>query len=563
MALIKCPECGNQVSDKATACPNCGCPIIKEDETQYNANLSQQPVYYNENSSGNRNKWFYGFIALLFVALIGGWAYYGHTHQPQEGAKEPGKEEYKDSVEAEMTDNIVELSPKFINAIKKYEDIGEFSDGYAAVSKGHKWGYINTKGEVAIPVTIDADCVGKFSEGLAVVIPNSSDNFYVIDSKGKTVFKGKNMHGIWDTHIPYYIDGKMYVPTDDNGYKYRIYDKKGNITGTVDSEVGDNYYKNHQIGDYTIFSMTHDRYDEIDSYQRDETYGLKDISGKIVIAADYDDMQGHREGTIKISNGVVLVALTEYDENYDGGEDGHTIYHYGYADLKGKDTFTAEQKRRWRQSKIDAMKSFDEEGIGTNEYDNNSASNEHYGSDSGSSSAAPQWVQGTWTHDVTAPMVGVVASYRVEINGNTLTFYRNGEFKYRDNITYQNGRLVGQHGSFILKESLQRLADETGSYNKIDGYGSNSTGIRFSTAHDVIGYLSGRTFRDIDGGGSLQIRQEGVYVNGQCMTGAPRVSRFSSTNAIVQASFVPGGTITFIVDAQNGTISDSMGNTYR
>lgn len=27
MALIECPECGKQVSDKAGSCPNCGCPI--------------------------------------------------------------------------------------------------------------------------------------------------------------------------------------------------------------------------------------------------------------------------------------------------------------------------------------------------------------------------------------------------------------------------------------------------------------------------------------------------------------------------------------------------------
>ena len=27
MALMKCPECGKQISDKAVACPNCGCPI--------------------------------------------------------------------------------------------------------------------------------------------------------------------------------------------------------------------------------------------------------------------------------------------------------------------------------------------------------------------------------------------------------------------------------------------------------------------------------------------------------------------------------------------------------
>lgn len=27
MALTNCPECSNQVSDQATSCPKCGCPI--------------------------------------------------------------------------------------------------------------------------------------------------------------------------------------------------------------------------------------------------------------------------------------------------------------------------------------------------------------------------------------------------------------------------------------------------------------------------------------------------------------------------------------------------------
>jgi hypothetical protein len=27
MALVPCSECGNQVSDKASACPKCGCPV--------------------------------------------------------------------------------------------------------------------------------------------------------------------------------------------------------------------------------------------------------------------------------------------------------------------------------------------------------------------------------------------------------------------------------------------------------------------------------------------------------------------------------------------------------
>ena len=36
MALIKCPECGKEFSDKALACPNCGCPVseIKKQEEE-------------------------------------------------------------------------------------------------------------------------------------------------------------------------------------------------------------------------------------------------------------------------------------------------------------------------------------------------------------------------------------------------------------------------------------------------------------------------------------------------------------------------------------------------
>ena len=30
MALIKCSECGHNVSDRAEMCPNCGCPIEKK-----------------------------------------------------------------------------------------------------------------------------------------------------------------------------------------------------------------------------------------------------------------------------------------------------------------------------------------------------------------------------------------------------------------------------------------------------------------------------------------------------------------------------------------------------
>mgnify|MGYP000308901138 FL=1 len=34
MALIKCPECGKEISDKAASCPNCGFPITQRNVTQ-------------------------------------------------------------------------------------------------------------------------------------------------------------------------------------------------------------------------------------------------------------------------------------------------------------------------------------------------------------------------------------------------------------------------------------------------------------------------------------------------------------------------------------------------
>lgn len=34
MALIKCPECGKEISDQASSCPNCGTPI-KKGETKF------------------------------------------------------------------------------------------------------------------------------------------------------------------------------------------------------------------------------------------------------------------------------------------------------------------------------------------------------------------------------------------------------------------------------------------------------------------------------------------------------------------------------------------------
>ena len=42
MALIKCPECGKEVSDKAVTCPNCGLGIREYIEEEYRRELEKQ-----------------------------------------------------------------------------------------------------------------------------------------------------------------------------------------------------------------------------------------------------------------------------------------------------------------------------------------------------------------------------------------------------------------------------------------------------------------------------------------------------------------------------------------
>lgn len=53
MSLIKCPECGKEISDKASACPNCGCPAsewkekaneIEEDEAGEKAKKNEEEL---------------------------------------------------------------------------------------------------------------------------------------------------------------------------------------------------------------------------------------------------------------------------------------------------------------------------------------------------------------------------------------------------------------------------------------------------------------------------------------------------------------------------------------
>lgn len=44
MALIKCPECEKEISDKAPACPHCGCPLT-DDVVVNNLSMKSEKIW--------------------------------------------------------------------------------------------------------------------------------------------------------------------------------------------------------------------------------------------------------------------------------------------------------------------------------------------------------------------------------------------------------------------------------------------------------------------------------------------------------------------------------------
>ncbi len=58
MALIKCPECGKEISDKAVSCPNCGCPIESmESDKENSSSVNQMQNIFQSNTQNIVNTW--------------------------------------------------------------------------------------------------------------------------------------------------------------------------------------------------------------------------------------------------------------------------------------------------------------------------------------------------------------------------------------------------------------------------------------------------------------------------------------------------------------------------
>lgn len=155
MALFKCTECGNTISDKTDSCPKCGCPVDWITASSKTATIRKSP-----------KKIIIMLSVILAVLLIGGaiWWSFGSNSVTE-----------KEDIAA------------IAKAIQNCDYVAPFHDGVASIRENNKYGLIDKKGNILIPCESDVEFI--FIEGLSVIFQNGK--FGAIDKKGKVTIPCK------------------------------------------------------------------------------------------------------------------------------------------------------------------------------------------------------------------------------------------------------------------------------------------------------------------------------------------------------------------------------------
>lgn len=282
----------------------------------------------------------------------------------------------------------------------KYYGAHPFHEGLASVklSYGDGWAFIDTLGQVVIPPPTDTNEMylpGEFSEGRVVFMSYCQELFTVLDRQGNRVFRGT----YYEHCEPYegpemspfnhpafvakYIDGKLYIPREDSEY-YRVYDTEGNRLKDVSREEKNKEREKIEGGANAGKGKTFIRpllFDFDGMYGGALClWGLKDSHGKVLIPDEYDHVgiyiypnSMYSNSPIDLSNGVVPVALQEFKEltsDHIFWMNSGFLYsflgktYYGYADLKGNDTFPKGLKERCEKTRQRAIEEYlENEGV--------------------------------------------------------------------------------------------------------------------------------------------------------------------------------------------------------
>lgn len=553
MALIKCSECGNMISDKAESCPHCGNPITKPNNS---LSLRDNKVQKKEVSRAYSKKNYKRLITfVLLLILLGGGAYLYY---------------------ATSTEPTVVITEQFANKIRKYDKLGSFHDGLALAQRNGLWGYIDTEGNEVIPCIYKGSEFGNygfdFSEGMAVIIGKDGKYGY-INKKGEIVVKpqfqqvgnfsegvasvfldgklnfigkdGKYIQAlsnkfIWDFNVnrnlPEFKNGvcEVHIPTQkpsEGSIVDVIYiNKKGNEVEKPTEKAPQEFYVRYWEGDKV---------------------GYKDTIGNIVVPAKYTTLGNFSCG--------VAVATLEYGQRGHGMEEWYSedyVGIYGYVDLNGNETFKQQDYEKIDMAEIKAKENKNHKGLRNERQEIESTKD---------------WIQGNWRADTP------YGEIRVGIADDCISVWGNGEHLYTGTYTIEGNHLVydRSNGSsmYIIIDSnnqclmsdentrMQRFGDSNDSSYSEGNSNVTNTRVTFRTSTDVMSYLAENTFSN--GYTTVKIDWDGMYTNGnRVMSGAPQVIRFSSDVALIKINLIPSGSVDITVIPSQGRIIDGTGDVY-
>lgn len=116
MALIKCPECDKEISDKASVCPSCGCPIHKGGDENGSNLVVVKP----------KSKQLFLIVCVciaILLAVVIGVVVGKKVKSGKVGGEDIQKEKYEDATDLLLSGNYDEAKELF-ETIPDYQDVG-------------------------------------------------------------------------------------------------------------------------------------------------------------------------------------------------------------------------------------------------------------------------------------------------------------------------------------------------------------------------------------------------------------------------------------------------------
>ncbi len=163
----------------------------------------------------------------------------------------------------------------------------------------------------------------------------------------------------------------------------------------------------------------------------------------------------------------------------------------------------------------------------------------------------PDWIQGVWHLDINGPNGIAVANYIITIRGNHATFVDGKTTKYDGECHVEDGYLY--LGTYKRYQIDGKTLVFMGRRLTKDGDGSSFNGT-FRSDSDVMRYLTDRTF--YSDSHRMAFTYNGITIDGRTVSGAPRISNFSSSSATIIVNPIGSGRAVYLyLNASNGTIN--------